>query len=102
MIAAEFGTGQVLWSIFWFFLFFVWIMLLFHVFGDIFRSPDLSGVAKAAWSIFVILLPYFGVFIYVIARGDKMQAHQVAQIQAQEAAQQAYIRDVVNSTPPAS
>lgn len=102
MFAASFGTGQVLWSIFWFFLFFIWIMLLFHVFADIFRSPDLSGVAKAAWSIFVIVLPYLGVFVYLIARGDKMQAHANAQAEQAEAARQAYIRSVVQSEPPSS
>jgi hypothetical protein len=99
MISAAFGTGEVLWSIFWFFIFFIWIMLLFHVFGDIFRSPDLSGVSKAVWSIFVIVLPYLGVFIYLIARGDKMQEHAIAQAQAAEAAQQAYIRSVVQNDP---
>jgi hypothetical protein len=102
MMAATFGTGEVLWSTFWFFVFFIWIMLLFHVFADIFRSPDLSGGAKAGWSIFVILLPYLGVFIYLVVRGDQMQAHQVAQAQAQEAALRAYIRDVADSPPPAS
>ena len=60
---AEFGTGQVFWSMLWFFLFFIWIWLLIVVFGDIFRSPDLSGWGKALWSIFVIFLPYLGVFV---------------------------------------
>ena len=50
MLAAEFGTGQVFWSFLWFFLFFIWIWLLIVVFGDIFRSHDLSGWAKAIWS----------------------------------------------------
>ncbi|MDH3752709.1 MAG: PLDc N-terminal domain-containing protein [Acidimicrobiia bacterium] len=99
MVIAAFGTGQVLWSTFWFFIFFIWIMLLFHVFGDIFRSPDLSGASKALWSIFVILLPYLGVFVYLIARGDNMQQHAIAQAQAQEAATQAYIRSVAQSEP---
>ena len=70
---AEFGTGQVFWSMLWFFLFFIWIWMLFVVFGDIFRSHDLSGWAKALWSIFVIFVPYLGVFVYLIARGHKMQ-----------------------------
>ena len=70
---AEFGTGQVFWSMLWFFLFFIWIWLLIVVFGDIFRSHDLSGWGKALWTIFVIFLPYLGVFVYLIARGHKMQ-----------------------------
>ena len=76
---ADFGTGQVFWSMLWFFLFFIWIWLLIVVFSDIFRSPDLSGWGKALWSIFVIVVPYLGVFVYLIARGHKMQEHAVLQ-----------------------
>ena len=74
-VAAEFGTGQVFWSFLWFFLFFIWIWLLIVVFSDIFRSHDLSGWAKALWIIFVVILPYLGVFVYLIARGRHMQEH---------------------------
>ena len=76
--SAEFGTGQVFWSMLWFFLWFIWIWMLIVVFSDIFRSPDLSGWGKALWTIFVIVLPYLGVFVYLIARGRKMQEHAVA------------------------
>ena len=69
VLAAEWGTGQVFWSMIWFFLFFIWIYLLIMVFADIFRSHDLSGIVKAIWIIFVIFLPYLGVFVYLIARG---------------------------------
>ena len=78
MTLAEFGTGQVFRSMIYFFLFFIWICLLIVVFGDIFRSPDLGGGAKALWMIFVIVLPYLGVFVYLIARGKKMGEHAVA------------------------
>ena len=91
---AEFGTGQVFWSMLWFFLFFIWIWLLIVVFGDIFRSPDLSGWAKALWSIFIIFLPYLGVFVYLIARGHKMQEHSMQQAQQQEAALRQYVQSV--------
>ena len=74
-VATEFGTGQVLWSMFWFFMFFIWFWLLIVVFADIFRSHDLSGWGKALWTLFVIVLPYLGVFVYVIARGHKMHEH---------------------------
>ena len=86
MIVAEFGTGQVFLSMLWFFLFFIWIWLLIVVFSDIFRSRDLSGWAKALWVIFVIIVPYLGVFVYLIARGHKMQEHAVQAAQAQDAA----------------
>lgn len=72
MVLAEFGTGQVFWSMVWFFLFTLWLWLVISVFTDIFRSRDLSGWGKAAWALFVLLLPYLGVFIYLIARGRHM------------------------------
>jgi hypothetical protein len=80
---ATFGTGQVFWSMLWFFLFFIWIWLLIVVFSDIFRSHDLSGWAKALWTIFVIFLPYLGVFVYLIARGGKMQGRAAQRSQDQ-------------------
>ena len=75
MTLAEFGTGQVFWSMLYFFLFFIWFWLLIVVFSDIFRSDDLGGLAKALWVIFVIVVPYLGVFVYLIARGHKMSEH---------------------------
>ena len=69
---AEFGTGQVFWSFLWFFIFIIWIYLLIFIFSDIFRSRDLSGWGKALWSIFVIILPYIGIFAYLIVRGGSM------------------------------
>jgi hypothetical protein len=95
VFAAQWGTGQVFWSFLWFFLFFIWIWLLIVVFSDIFRSRDLSGWAKALWVIFVIILPYLGVFVYLIARGHKMQEHAVQAAQAQDAATRQYIQNVV-------
>ena len=98
MLAAEFGTGQVLWSIFWFFLFFLWIWLIITVFVDIMRSDDLSGWSKALWVIAIILLPYLGIFIYLIARGGHMAERQVNDAQAADSAQRAYIRDAAGSS----
>jgi hypothetical protein len=93
-LAADFGSGEVLLSMFYFFLFFIWIWLLILVFGDIFRSHDLGGLAKALWVIFVIVLPYLGVFVYLIARGHKMGEHAV---EAQQA-QRDYIRSVAGAS----
>ena len=93
----DFGTGQVFLSMMYFFLFFIWIWLLITVFGDIFRSHDLGGFAKALWVIFVIVVPYLGVFVYLIARGHKMSEHAVEAAQAQDAAQRAYIQSAVGS-----
>jgi hypothetical protein len=79
-----------------FFLWVAWLILLFRVFIDIFRS-DMGGFAKALWSIFVILAPFLGVFIYLIANGRKMGERDIAAAQQQEAATQAYIRQTVGS-----
>jgi len=95
--ASQFGTGQVFLSFLWFFLFFIWIWMLIVVFGDIFRSNDLSGWGKALWTIFVIFLPYLGVFVYLIARGRKMGEHAAEAAAQQDAAQRAYIRSAVQS-----
>jgi len=81
----------------WFFLFFIWIWILITVFADIFRSHDLSGWGKAAWTIFVIFIPYLGVFVYLIARGHKMHEHAAEAMQAQQEAQKAYIREAAGT-----
>src|SRR5260370_32441168 len=72
------------------------------VFADIFRSHDLGGLAKALWVIFVIVVPYFGVFVYLIARGHKMSEHAVETAQAQQVAQRAYIQSAVGTAPSAA
>ena len=97
VIAAEWGTGQVFWSFLWFFLFFIWIWLLITVFADIFRSDDLSGWGKALWSIFIIVVPYLGVFVYLIARGHKMGEHALAQAQAQQDAFRQQVQQATTS-----
>jgi hypothetical protein len=99
VIGTEFGTGQVLWSMLWFFMFFIWIWLLITVFADIFRSHDMGGFAKALWVIFVIFIPYLGVFVYLIARGHKMHDHAVEAAQAQDAANRAYIQQAAGTAP---
>lgn len=90
MVLAEFGTGQVLYSMFYLFLFMIWFWLLIVIFGDIFRSTDLSGWGKAGWSFFVIVAPYLGIFVYLIARGHGMSDRAIAQQQAQQQAFNSY------------
>ena len=95
--AGEFGVGQVLLSMFYFTLFFIWVWLLISVFGDIFRSHDMGGGAKAAWCIFVIVAPFLGVFVYLVARGRKMGEHAVEEAQRQDAATREYIRQTAGT-----
>jgi hypothetical protein len=83
-------------SVLWFFLWIAWIYLLVRVFADIFRSHDTSGGGKAGWSVLVLVLPFLGAFIYLIARGDKMARHEEADARAQEQQFRAYIRDAAD------
>ena len=98
MLFAEWQVGQVFWTMLWFTLFVIWIWLLITVFADIFRSKDMGGIAKALWVLFVIFMPYLGVFVYLIARGGKMQEHAIQAAQQQDAAARAYIQQVSSST----
>ncbi len=82
----------------WFFLWMLWIFLLVRIIMDIFRSRDLSGWGKGGWLAFVIILPFLGVFVYLIARGHKMAERDVAQAQAQDRAFRAYVQEAVHGT----
>ena len=90
-------NGSFLLALFEFFLFFAWLMCLFWVLSDIFRSSDLGGGAKTFWVIFVIIIPWLGVLVYVIARGKGMQERQLEQAKAMQAAQTDYIKSVAGS-----
>jgi hypothetical protein len=89
---------DVLWAMLWFFLFIAWIWVLIAVIADVFRSDDLSGWSKAFWTIFIIIIPWLGVLIYLIARGDKMADRQVQAAAAQERATRQYIQDAAGSS----
>jgi hypothetical protein len=98
MMLADWQVGEVFLTFLWFAMFFIWIWLLIVVFGDIFRSHDLGGFAKFLWVVFIIFLPYLGVFVYLIARGRKMSEHAMEAAAAADAANKAYIRDAVGSS----
>jgi hypothetical protein len=98
MLAYDYPLGGVFLSMLYFFLFFIWIWILFTVFVDIFRSPDLGGWTKALWCIFVIILPFLGVFIYLIARGGKMQERKLQAATQQKQAFDAYVRETAGSS----
>lgn len=98
MFAADFGTGEVFLSMLWFFLFVIWIWLLISVFTDIFRSHDMSGWAKAAWAIFIIVLPYLGVFAYLIARGHKMAEHAEIDARRRDDMFRGYVREAAGTS----
>jgi hypothetical protein len=97
VLADEWHVGQVFFSLLWFALFFIWIWLLFMVFADLFRDHKLSGWWKALWVIFIILFPFLGVFIYLIARGGSMAERAAAQVKHDDQAFQQYVREVANT-----
>ena len=98
MLAYTFGSGQLLWSMFWFFMFFIWIWILITLFGDIFRSDDLSGGMKAFWVIFIVILPWLGVLIYLIARGSGMQKRASDRAQANAADFAQYVQQTAGGS----
>ncbi len=93
MLAASYPFLDVMWTMFVFFLWVLWFILLFRVFGDIFRRHDLSGGGKALWLIFTIILPFLGVFIYIISQGDDMAKRDLERAQAQRAQFDDYVRE---------
>ena len=82
MLAYDFPILGLFFTMLWFFVWVMWLFLLFKVVSDIFRSDDLGGLAKVIWLVVVLVLPYLGVFVYVIARGNTMTARDGARQEA--------------------
>lgn len=97
MLAYDFPLLGMFWTFMFWFLWIAWILLLFRVIVDIFSSRDLGGVGKAFWALFVIVLPWLGVLVYLVARGGKMAERDVEEAVAREDAFQAYIRTTAGS-----
>ena len=93
MLAYDYPLLGMFWTFLWFFLWIAWIVVLFRVIFDIFRSKDMGGVGKALWVIFVIFLPFLGVLVYLIARGHGMGERDLAEAQARETAFRSYVQD---------
>jgi hypothetical protein len=92
---------EVVWTMLVFFGFVVWIWLMFAVLTDIFRRQDESGFTKVLWIIFVIIIPYFGVFIYLIAEHNGMTERAVKQQEAAQAQVDQYVQSVAGKGDPA-
>jgi hypothetical protein len=97
LIAADYPFLDVVWTMFIFFAWVIWFWILITVFGDIFRRRDTSGFGKVLWMIFVILVPYLGVFIYLIANHDGMAERNIQRAQAQQAQMDDYVKSVASS-----
>ena len=97
MLAYDYPLLGMFWTLLWFFLWIAWIWLMIQVVFDIFRSHDMGGFAKALWAIFVIVIPWLGVLIYLIARGGKMREHAMADAQQADAQMRSYVRDAAGT-----
>ena len=89
---------NLFWTMLWFFLFVAWIYLLIVVVTDIFSSDDLSGWGKALWVLFVVIVPWLGILVYLIARGDKMSARAASDYQRRDEEMRAYVRDAASTS----
>ena len=98
MLATQYPILDIFLTTLYFFLFIIWIWLLFMVFIDIFRSHDMGGWAKALWVIFIIVMPYLGVLVYLIARGGKMHERAAQQAALQQKAFDQYVRQAAGSS----
>jgi hypothetical protein len=92
MLAADYPFLDVMWTMLVFFLWVAWFWLLFTVFADIFRRRDISGWGKTAWLVFTILLPFLGVFVYLITQDDGMAQRNLERARAQQAQFDEYVR----------
>jgi hypothetical protein len=97
VLASSYPVLDAFLTMLYFFLFIIWIWLLIMVFMDVFRSHDLGGVAKALWVIFIIILPFLGVFVYLIARGGKMHERAAEQAAQQQKAFDQYVKQAAAS-----
>jgi hypothetical protein len=96
-VLAAYSFGDVMYSMLVFFVWILFFWLLFTVFGDLFSRHDIGGWAKAGWTLLVIILPFLGIFIYLIAEGKAMGERAQARAQAQQAQVDDYVRSVASS-----
>jgi hypothetical protein len=97
VVLANYTFASFLWDMLLVFAFVIWFWLLITVFSDVFRRHDIGGFAKTLWIIFVIILPYFGVFVYLIAEHRGMAERNVSAVQAQQEQMDTYVRSVAGS-----
>ena len=98
MLASSYPLLNLFWTMLMIFLFVFWIFILIQIVVDIFRSHDMGGCAKALWLIFILILPFLGVLVYLIARGGKMQQHQVEAAKEQQQAFNSYVQQAAGTS----
>ena len=95
---ATYTFGDVMWTMFVFFAWILFFWMLFGVFGDLFSRHDISGWAKAGWTVFVIILPFLGIFVYLISQGKAMGERAQQRAQAQQTQVDDYVRSVASGS----
>ena len=98
MFASTYPLLDIFWTMLEFFLFFIWIFLIITIFMDIFRSHDMKGWVKFIWVLFIIILPFLGALVYLIARGGSMHERSAQQAKAQEQAFQSYVKQAAGGS----
>ena len=98
MVSYDYPLLGLFWTILWFFIWVAWLLVLFKVIFDIFRSRDLGGWGKALWAIFVVIIPWLGVLVYLIARGRSMTERDLERAQEQEDAFRDYVQKTTTSS----
>jgi hypothetical protein len=102
LLASSYPFLEVFWTMLIFFAFFIWIWILFTVFADLFRRDDVSGWGKAGWIIFVIVLPYLGVFVYLVAEHKGMTERTIRQQEAAKTQMDQYVQSAAGQSDPAA
>ncbi len=97
-IAADYPFLNILWTMIIFFAWVIWIWIVITVFIDVFRRDDIGGWHKAAWVVFVIIIPFLGVLVYLIAQHDGMRERSVKQAKDQQQAFDDYVRDTAGGS----
>jgi hypothetical protein len=96
--AQDYPLLNLFWTMLWLFLWILWIFLLIRIISDVFRSEDLGGWTKALWTIFIIVLPFLGVLVYLIVRGDSMYRRDASQARATDQAVRGYIQSAAGTS----
>lgn len=97
MLAYEYPLLGLFWTMLWIYILVAWLMVLFSVIADVFRNRDMGGFAKAIWLLIILVIPLFGVLIYLLAHGDGMTERKIAVAQAQDQAMQAYVQNAAGT-----
>jgi hypothetical protein len=97
MVVADVSFADIFWSILWFYFLFLWIMVLFHILGDLFRDHSLSAVTKTLWVLFLVFLPFLAALVYLLTRGKGMAERAAARQQQAQEQFDGYVRSVATS-----